>query len=171
MSSHKPSEYIIQFVGLKVGKHEFVFLLDDNFFNEATNFDLRECKIEAKVALVKEETYMEWQFETSGSAICDCDRCGDEMKIHLEGQQKLIVKYGEEEMELDEELVQIPYEAYHFNIKNYLAECVLLNMPMRRVHSSKKECNQEALENLEKLRYKEKNDSDPRWDALNELNN
>lgn len=171
MSSHKTSEYVIQFAGLKNGEHAFAFSLTDDFFADAPNFDLYNSIIEAKVRLVKEETFMEWYFDTSGKANCNCDRCGDEMEINIEGQQKLIVKYGEEEAELDEELIQIPFEAYNFNLKNHIAECVLLNLPMRRVHKSKKECNQEALDNLEKLRFKENTDSDPRWDALNKLNN
>lgn len=168
MSSNKTSEFLIQYTGLKLGEHDFEFQLTDEFFEEAAHFGLSNAKIVAKAKLNKEETFMEWHFSTKGTAIGDCDLCGDELNLTLEGEQRLMVKYGEEEKELDGELVVIPYDSYHFDLKHHIMDCVLLNLPMRRVHAEG-DCNQETLEELEKLRYKE-DISDPRWEGLQKLN-
>ena len=168
MSSNKTSEFLIQYTGLKLGEHDYEFQLTDEFFEEAAHFGLNNAKIVAKAKLNKEETFMEWHFSTKGTANGDCDLCGDELDLTLEGEQRLMVKYGEEEKELDGELVVIPYDSYHFDLKHHIMDCVLLNLPMRRVHAEG-DCNQETLEELEKLRYKE-DISDPRWEGLQKLN-
>lgn len=168
MSSNKTSEFLIHYPGLKLGEHEFIFELDDSFFEEAPHFGLFDARIKAVAKLTKEDTFMEWHFITSGTAVGDCDTCGDELALTFEGQQRLMVNYGEEEKELDGELLVIPYGSHHFNLKDHLMDCVLLNLPMRRVHAEG-DCNEETIEELEKLRYKE-DISDPRWEGLQNLN-
>lgn len=170
MSTSKSSEFVVPFVGLKLGEHEFQYKLNDVFFESLAHFGFVDVNIDAKVRLVKEETFMEWYFETSGTGVCDCDTCGGELKLDLNGSQKLIVKFGDEEQELDGELMVITYDTHYFDLTNQLTDCVMLHAPMRRVHAEG-ECDEETLEELEKLRYKEDNTSDPRWEGLQKLNN
>ena len=63
----KNREYYIPFSGLKEGKHQFEFAIDNTFFNAYDFNDFNTAELNIHVTLKKLSTMMELAFEASGS--------------------------------------------------------------------------------------------------------
>jgi uncharacterized metal-binding protein YceD (DUF177 family) len=168
-------EYKIPYTGLKLGEHEFTFEVDDSFF---TNFDneehLSNVDVSMDVHLEKQSTMILLGFSFSGKGTVPCDRCADDLTVVLEGEEKLIVKYGETGYgeQTDDILVISPAE-HEIDISQYVYEFILLSLPQRRTHKEK-DCNPEVIRKLKELSVKEadiKEETDPRWAALKKYKN
>jgi len=157
-------EFVIPFVGLKDGKHEFDYRIDNTFF-ELFNYDeFHSANLEVKLDFVKKPTFFELGFHVKGTVNVDCDRSGDAFDMPIEGSYPLIVKFGEEFEEVDEELLVIPHSAYQLDVSQYIYEFCLLSVPLKRVNAESKELDDDKEDELE-----EKKGMDPRWNKLNEL--
>ncbi len=108
------------------------------------------------------------KFDFKGSITVPCDRCLDSVEIAVEGEEKLIVKFGNEEYDETEEIVVIPIHEHEINVAVYIYEFINLNLPKKRVHPEDL-CNQEVIERLKKVEQK-KEIIDPRWSSLQDIN-
>ena len=113
---------------------------------------------------------MTFWFHFDGYLQMICNRCLENYNQPLQGNFRLIVKYGEKEEELSEELMTIPFEASRFDIAPYVREFIQLLLPIKRVHPDDAQgnstCEPSMLKELEKF---EKQTVDPRWAALKNL--
>jgi len=187
-------DYIIPFVGLKVGFHEFEFEIRDTFFEELEYSIIQKGNAHVKLRLEKKETMLIGEFSVSGLVFTSCDRCNDPVEVPVNGSFRLIYKFGDEVSD-DETLIVLPDEAYELDVRQNIYELITVSLPARLVHP-KGECNEEMLELLQKYsgRSEELNDDenwddeeededweddeedddddpiDPRWSALKNLN-
>ena len=186
-------DYIIPFVGLKVGFHEFEFEIRDAFFEELEYSIIQKGDAHVKLRLEKKETMLIGEFSVSGLVFTSCDRCNDPVEVPVNGSFRLIYKFGDEVSD-DETLIVLPDEAYELDVRQNIYELITVSLPARLVHP-KGECNEEMLELLQKYsgRSEEINDYedwdeeededweeddddddddpiDPRWSALKNLN-
>jgi uncharacterized metal-binding protein YceD (DUF177 family) len=89
----------------------------------------------------------------------------------------LVVNFGDDFNDENEEILILPHGEYEINIAQYIYELIVLSMPSRRIHPGLKDgtLNSEILDKLEELRPKsleDKNktqDIDPRWHKLKKL--
>ena len=89
----------------------------------------------------------------------------------------LIVKFGHEYNDDNEEILVLPQEAYKLNVAQYIYELVVVSTPAKKVHPKVLDgtMESEALKKLETLKITENktvetNEStDPRWDKLKDL--
>lgn len=163
-------QYAIQFSGLKEGKHTFNYTLKKQFFddylNQENDFDVT---IELDVVLEKLSTMMVFYFSFDGIWQTVCDRCGDDMEQYIIGENKMFVKFGNED-NANEEVVVLPHNEYEINIAPFIYEFFLLNLPSRNIHKEGL-CNQDVLDKLEKLSpSNESEETNPIWDKLKDLN-
>ncbi len=169
MKKSSKNDYVINFKGLETGKHFFEYDLGDKFFEfvDAQGFEKGEVKVQLE--LIKESTMLVLNFKLKGSVELECDRCLDEYDQKLEGDFRLIVKFGEEEKELSDEIIVIPHESYRLDISHYLYEYVALLLPLKHVHPDDElgnsTCNSDMLERLDSFKVK----NDTRWDALKNI--
>lgn len=178
------SEYIIPFVGLKLGLHEFLFDIEDSFFEAFEYSTIEKGKLQVKFLLEKKETMMIGEFFVDGLVEVPCDRCTDLMNAPVEGEYRLVYKFASEESD-DENLVTVYPEEFEIDIQNSIHEFILVSLPTRVVHPEG-ECNEEMMEHLgeyllnsdedfedfdEDLDDTEDSDEeiDPRWAALKNL--
>jgi uncharacterized metal-binding protein YceD (DUF177 family) len=164
------SDYIVKFEGLKQGTHYFEFDVDAKFFEEfdCTEFDDANFKVDLE--FIKQSTMMLLNFDFSGSIKVPCDRCLDEVEIDVDGEEKLIVKFGDELYQETEEILILPDNAHEINVAANIYEYLMVNMPQKRVHFEGL-CNQAVIDELEKIEEKEENDEiDPRWSGLKDIN-
>jgi uncharacterized metal-binding protein YceD (DUF177 family) len=91
---------------------------------------------------------------------------------------KLIVRFGEEFNNDNEELLILPFGEFEVDIAQYIYEMIVLSVPLRRVHPGVKDgtLESEALKKLNELAVKEtkkenkqEENIDPRWDKLKQL--
>jgi uncharacterized metal-binding protein YceD (DUF177 family) len=91
---------------------------------------------------------------------------------------KLIVRFGEDYNNDNEELLILPHGEFEVDIAQYIYEMIVLSVPLRRVHPGVKDgsLKTEALTKLnelivkeEKKENKQEENIDPRWDKLKQL--
>lgn len=163
------SEYKIQFEGLKQGTHFFEFDVDTKFFEEFDCFEFEKSTFKIDLEFIKQSTMMLLNFTFAGSITVPCDRCLDEVEKLVEGEEKLIVKFGSENYQQTEEILVLADSEYELNVASNIYEFIMVNMPQKRVHDEGL-CNQAVVDELEKIEQKEDNDIDPRWSGLKNIN-
>jgi uncharacterized metal-binding protein YceD (DUF177 family) len=173
----KMKEFIIQFVGLKLGEHEFDYKIDNKFFNHFEYDEFNDANLDVKVVLNKKTTLLELHFITSGTVNINCDLTNEPFDQVLESDYNLVVKFGDEFNDENEEILIIPHGEYEINISQYIYELIVLSLPFKRVHPGVKDgtLNSEILKKLEELSPKDIEDKteneeiDPRWNTLKKL--
>ncbi|RZJ40648.1 MAG: DUF177 domain-containing protein, partial [Chryseobacterium sp.] len=108
----------------------------------------------------------------SGTVQLICDISNDEFSENIENDLKVLVKFGEEYDDSNEDVITINRKDSDFNIANLIYETVVLSIPMKKVAPSVKD-NEEYQNLLDKYSPKiieeEEEQVDPRWAALKKL--
>lgn len=170
-------QFVIPFKGLKLGRHDFVFNIDDKFFDDFEVTEITKGNVVAEVLLDKKVSLLEFTFKLKGDVMVTCDRCLDEFSMPVEFETKLFVKFGEENEEQTDEILVLSFSEHEFDLKQYLYEYIHLSLPLRKVHPNDKKgkslCNKEMLKKLEEHVVHNEDDQiiDPRWDDLKNLLN
>ena len=171
-------EYLIPFIGLKLGKHHFEYQISNAFFEIFDYNEYQDSNIKVNVVLEKKSTLLELSFKHKGVVNVPCDLTNEDFDLPIKGQMKLIVSFGEEFNNENEELLILPHGEFEMDIAQYIYEMIVLSVPLRRVHPGVKDgsLKTEALTKLneltvkeEKEEIKEKENIDPRWDKLKQL--
>lgn len=163
------SEYIIKFEGLKQGTHFYEFNVDNLFFEEFDCFEFEKLSFKIDLEFEKQSTMMLLTFNIAGNITVPCDRCLDEVEIDVDGEEKLIVKFGNEEYDETDEILVLPEHEYELNVAKYIYEYININLPQKRVHPEGL-CDQDVIDKLEKIEQKIESDVDPRWLTLKDIN-
>ena len=155
MSKAVHNDFLIPIKGLSTGKHNYTFTLDTSFFNRFDETLLTEADLTATIVLDKQPLWIGVSGVVKGEVITACDRCLDELRIPLETDVKLIVKFARSEGEEDNDEVMIldPGEA-ELNLEQFFYDYVCLSLPLQRVHNEG-ECNSEMAKKLEALSYRD----------------
>ncbi|CAM1365443.1 YceD family protein [Tenacibaculum xiamenense] len=170
-------DFNIPFIGLKQGSHLFEYQISKKFF-EAYNFDeFNDCDVQVTIDLAKKSTFLELDFNVKGSVNVPCDVTNELFDQEVKGDLHLIVKFGHEFNDDNDDVLIIPHEEYQINVSQYIYELIILSVPNKRVHPKVLDgtMESEALKRLEELRIKENNtaeeqdSTDPRWDKLKDL--
>lgn len=168
----KLRNYDVSFSGLKTGKHEFKFEIDKEFFQLFdTEQDFTNPKITVDVLLDKHTTFLEFEIKVSGTVELVCDITNENFDHPIENQIKVLVKFGEEYDDSEEDVITIPTNDHAFNISQLIYENVALSIPMKKLSPNVTEKDLEILEKFSPKEIEEEHESDPRWDALKNLKN
>ncbi|WP_136482298.1 YceD family protein [Cognatitamlana onchidii] len=170
-------EFIIPFVGLKVGKHHFEYKVAKAFFEHFEYEDFNDVDVNVNVVLEKKSTLLELHFEISGWVNINCDLTNEPYKQAIDNSFDLVVKFGEDYNDEYVDILIIPHGSYEINIQQYVYELVILAVPIKRVHPGVADgtLDSEILKKLEELSPKLKEDKDkeedidPRWNTLKKL--
>lgn len=170
----KNSSYIIQFKGLAIGTHAYQYEIQDEFFNLFENSEIEKGSLKLDFVLHKKSNFMEFEFDLSGTINIACDRCLDLYDQEIDYNGKIVVKFGDSNEELSDEMIVLHKDEYQIDLKDYIFELISLNVPLKKVHPNDKEgnstCNQEMIDKIEKYSSKEESTKiDSRWDKLNDL--
>ncbi len=178
----KLAAFLIPFVGLKQGKHEFEYLIDREFFEHFQYDDFNSAKVKIDLLFEKKSSLMELTFKATGVVNVDCDLTNEPYDQPIEAELTLVVKFGDSFNDDNEELLILPHSEYQLNVAQYIYELIVLSVPLKRVHPGVLDgtLKSEVLEKLEELSPKEdqnviENDNgeeiDPRWNKLKKLLN
>ena len=178
---NKTKEYLIPFIGLKLGKHHFEYQISKAFFEIFDYQEFNNSNIKVNVVLEKKSTMLELAFKHKGTVNVPCDMTNEEFDLPINGKMKLIVRFGDAFNNDNEELLILPFGEFEIDVSQYIYETIVLSVPLRRVHPGIKDgsLKTEALTKLKELTVKElKKESkeeqkeeniDPRWDKLKQL--
>lgn len=176
----KTKEYVIPFVGLKLGKHKFEYQISNAFFEIFDYNEFQNSDIKVNVVLDKKSNLLEISFKHQGTINVPCDLTSEDFDLPIKGKIKLIVRFGDSYNNENEELLILPFGEFEIDIAQYIYEMIVLSIPLRRVHPGIKDgsLNTEALTKLKELTIKEQKKEkkeekeeniDPRWDKLKQL--
>ena len=171
------SEYLIPFIGLKLGKHQFEYQINNTFFE---NFDFDEFEnsaVKVNVVLEKKSTLMELTLKHKGTVNVPCDLTGEFFDLPVKGKLNVVVQFGEQFNNDNEELLILPHGEHQLDIKQYIYELIVLSIPLKKTHPGIKDgtLKTPALDKLKELSLNhqkqkiEQEEIDPRWDKLKQL--
>ena len=165
-----PKKFLIPFIGLSLGKHEYDFDVDDSFFEEYDYSEIKQGNLKVNLILDKQSSMLILNFKITGFVNVMCDRCLDNFNMALNTEQRLFVKFGEETKEETDEVVVFSNNEYEIDAAQYIYEYIVLSLPHSRIHPEG-ECDPEVIKKLEEIKInKEKKNIDPRWDILKNIN-
>ena len=166
------NDFNIEFVGLKPGHHNFDFEVSDTFFNDYNYFDFSHTNINIDVALIKKTTIMELNIVAKGHVRLKCDLTNEPYDQPINNNIDLVVKFGSELNNEDDEILIIPHGEHKINLAQYVYELIVLSVPAKRIHPRVLDgsLKPEILNILEDLKPKEnRKNVDPRWEKLKKL--
>ena len=169
-------EYLISFTGLKLGKHQFDYQLDNTFFKHFDYDEFNDAFIKVTIILEKKSTMLQLDFKHKGTINVPCDVSGEEFDLPIKGKFSLLVKFGDEFNDDNEELLILPHGEFQLSVAQYMYETIVLSVPLRRVHPGIKDGSLvEVIQKLESLApnanktEEQKEEIDPRWENLKKL--
>jgi uncharacterized metal-binding protein YceD (DUF177 family) len=171
----KLKEFDIPFVGLKQGKHQFNYHIDNEFFESYDYHEFSEASIKIEVTMDKKSSFLELFFKAEGMVNVPCDISSEPYDQPIDAELEIVVKFGEEYNDEMEDLLIIPHGEFQINIAQYIYEMSILAVPAKRVHPGIEDgtLDSEILRKLEELtpneEKKNENETDPRWDSLKKL--
>ena len=171
----KKKEFFIPFVGLKQGEHKFEYHIENVFFESFGYEEFNGADIEVEAILNKTSTMMELDLNAKGSVNVNGDLTNEPYDQEIASALHLVIKFGEEYNNEDDEILILPHGEHQFDIAQYLYEMLVLAVPQKRIHPGVLDgtLKSETLQKLEELQPREtikKGEStDPRWDGLKKL--
>jgi uncharacterized metal-binding protein YceD (DUF177 family) len=168
-------EYIIRPEGLKVGLHEFNFVLNDEFFSDWGEMDFSNANIIADVVLNKENSLLTFEISMNGVLSFPCDLCVESYVQDVHSKNTIFFKYGDKS-ESTEDVVFISKEENSVDLKQYFYEFLILSLSSKRTCKEsvieQNVCNEEVLKILRgEAVQTEEEEIDPRWQVLLKLKN
>ena len=169
--------FTIPFIGLKVAEHHFDYQIDKTFFQnfEYNEFNAADVKIDLKFE--KKTTLLELYFSAIGSVNVNCDITNEPYNQAINDELKLVVKFGNEYNDDNEDILIVPHGEYEINVAQYIYELIVLAVPAKRIHPGVEDgtLQSEILSKLEELSPSEGDETksseeiDPRWNNLKKL--
>ena len=169
--------YDIQFIGLKLGQHIYEYDIDNTFFNLFEYDEFNSVNLKTTLKLEKKTTLLELHFLTDGDVNINCDVTNEPYNQPIQSEFNLVVKFGAEYNNENEDILIIPHGSYEINVAQYIYELIVLSIPQKRIHPGVEDgtLDSDILDKLKLLSPKEQddinsnNDTDPRWDTLKKL--
>ncbi|NJL76703.1 MAG: hypothetical protein HC892_18465, partial [Saprospiraceae bacterium] len=92
-------EFIIPIGGLNNGLHYYTFSIEDDFFASFEYGLVKHGKATVNLELDKRVGVYELNFDLQGEVYTECDRCLDPLVLQIACQERLLIKFAEEESE------------------------------------------------------------------------
>ncbi|EFK36587.1 YceD family protein [Chryseobacterium gleum] len=170
----KLRNYDVSFSGLKNGRHEFKFEIDKTFFQLFdTEQEFTNPRIEVNVSLDKHTTFLEFEIKIKGLVELVCDITNENFDYPIENEIKILVNFGEEYDDSNEDVITIPTGEHAFNVAHLIYENVMLSIPMKKISPNVSDEDLKILDQFSpkdiEVAEEEEHESDPRWDALKKL--
>lgn len=167
--------YTIPLSGLKEGRHDIDFEIDNKFFEKLEESEVKEGSLIANITVDKRSTHSDLVIRISGNVRICCDRCLEMFFHPISCENRLLVKFGKTIEDIDPDILSLPVGEHELDLQQHLYEYIMLALPIKRVHpddsNGKSTCDPVMLKKLEALIVEEEPEADPRWDELKKLMN
>ncbi len=173
------NEFSIPFVGLKLGKHQFEYQINKAFFDHFEYDEFENSDIKVNLVLEKKSTMLELSLKHKGTVNVPCDLTGEMFDLPVKGSAYLVVTFGDEYNDDNEELLILPHGEHQINVAQLIYEMIALSVPLKRIHPGVKDgtLKSDTLDKLNEIlvtdisanKDQEEENTDPRWDELKKL--
>jgi uncharacterized protein len=172
-------EYRIPFTGLKIGKHQFEFDIDERFFKEFEYSLVKNGNLKVELELDKQETMLLLSFSIKGEVFTACDVCLADFSTQATVNERQIVKFSDDENLEDDtdEIIVLGRQEHEIDVSQLIYEYINLAVPLiNRCEDvgNTQWCDKVVVDKLNALsrsKEEENTDADPRWDALKNIKN
>lgn len=170
------NRYNIDIYGLEDKSYEFDYEPGSEFFEEMPQDLIQKGDFKVHLVLEKSSTMIQLRFTIEGTAELTCDRSLEVFDEPVDTEGKIILKFGDHDEEITEEISIINRNRTRINVASYIFELIALALPMKKIHPDLRAQDQEA--DSETLIYSSESQEsdvseadkvDPRWEALNKL--
>jgi len=171
------STYWIEIIGLANKSHSFEYSINDLFFNNFEESEIKQGSLKCWLQLNKNDNFIEIRFEISGKVRLICDRSLDLFDHLVEIEKHMLFKYGEEDKEIDDEIEMISRNRQGINVGQYIYEFIATAIPMKKLHP--RYVDDEEANGTDEIIYTSNSEDgedrskqeDPRWEILKKLRN
>ena len=161
----KFSLYNIPLKNLSPGVHTYEYELDRKFFESIDGDEVKKGDVNVTLNVRKTSSSFDLNFDIGGVIKIPCTRCLDDMKLDVDTESRLIVKFGSEYSEESDEIVVVPESEGEINIAWFLYEFIALTIPIKHVHPAG-ECNRVVSSKFKKHRAVSADDEQDEDDDL-----
>ena len=102
----------------------------------------------------------------TGKTVAECDRCGDELEMDINGEDHWVIKWGEETEDDNDDVWIFGPKEHFIDIRQRMYELVHLSLPVKRLHEEGK-CNPEVIKTMEK--YTTDSDAETQWISMKNM--
>jgi uncharacterized protein len=167
-------QYAIPFKGLKEGRHDFNFVVENSFFEQFESSEVKKGVVNVHLELIKHNLFLELQFDINGKITVNCDRCLEPFVIRITHQAMLYVRFGEKTHEQSDDLLILADSENELHLDQFIFEYIHLAIPIQRIHpeiDGLSGCNPEMMEKLKSHNADDPENAseDPRWEKLKGL--
>lgn len=174
------SKYNIDIYGLEDKQYVYEFESGDAFFEETEQDLIMQGHFKSRVALDKSATMIQLNFHIEGSVTLTCDRSLELFDEPFVSDERLILKFGDHDEELTEEIEIIGRNTNRVNVAKYIFEYIALSLPVKKIHPDLRDEDEDDDDEESVLVYSsdapaededqpDEPSGDPRWDALKKL--
>ncbi|MEM7108433.1 MAG: DUF177 domain-containing protein [Bacteroidota bacterium] len=161
-------KFKIDIYKLSNGDHHYEFSITQAFFEEFPISGILEGTGSAKVTLNKSESHLEAYFTIEVNVKLECDRTLETYPFDMVKDEHLIFKFGDEDVELDDNIVMIHRDTQRLYLQQYIYEFIHMAVPMKKLHPRFGDDS-----GTDELIYRSASSStatsDPRWEQLKNL--
>ncbi len=167
----KFSAFNITLKGLSSGSHVFDLHIDQKFFDDMENTDVRDANLDIKLTVKVANDRYDLLFHVTGEITTICDRCLDDLVIPIDATYHLMVEYGDDYNDESDQLLIIPHSDNYLNVAYMIYDTVVLAIPMKHVHPMGK-CNRQMTAMLRKHSARNNDeDSELEDELIDEMDN
>ncbi|MCF0061875.1 DUF177 domain-containing protein [Dyadobacter chenwenxiniae] len=176
------SKYNIDIYGLEDKQYAYEMESGDAFFQELDQDLIEFGHFKSHVVLKKSATMIQLNFHTVGSVTLTCDRSLEPFEEPIDSNERIILKFGDHNEELTDEIEIIDRNTTRINVARYLFDFVALSLPFKKIHPDLRGEEEEidpldeadgilvySSEIAESDEKEEDEKIDPRWEALKKL--
>ncbi len=134
---------------LSKGTYDYAFRLNRDFFSSFENADILDAALDTEIKICKtDEQESIITVKITGTLVVLCDRCLDKLTVPVSFESTL------EEEEILECLNDFTGQ---MDFTQYVYDNICLAIPIKRVHESEKDCDQEMRRIWKQASVQEKN--------------
>lgn len=161
---------------LNEGIHEFEYKIDDVFFGEFEDSLIKKGNVDMKIVFEKRTQMYIVDFSFSGKVDSTCDRCLTAINLPIEGDNRLYVKFDNDEDNDEIDVIFLPEGTLELNFAQYIYEFINLSLPIVKTYDCEDEatppCDMDMLDKLYPEEEEDKNEDktgNPLWEQLKQI--
>ena len=147
--------FLLPFTGLKIGKHQFSYQIDNTFFSSFEYSLAKNGSCDVELDLEKQETMLILDFHIKGKIFLDCDKCLGNFPQNIDSRDRLIAKFSHEDLtNSTDEVVVLTKNESEINIAPFIYEMINLAVPYVSVCENPGEmetCDKDILQKIQSL--------------------
>lgn len=168
------NKYVIDIYRMRNQLHHFQYEIDEAFFGSFEQDLVSSGLLSVKIDLEKNDSFLGLEIGIKGTLELTCDRSLERFQHPIEESRKVIFKYGDEETEVDHDVIMITRETQQIDVGQLIFEFIGLAVPMKKLHPKFMDTDEEFgswVYRSDEDQEQAPQETDPRWNKLNELKN